>query len=50
MKLEIKSFLAQQISEKFVVNVDAQICFEKKCKNLQVSLFNEDVKRLPHHT
>ena len=49
MKIVIKSCLAQQMTEKFAVEVDARIRFEKKCKNLQVSLFNEDVYRLPYH-
>ena len=43
MKMVIKSCLVQQMTEKFVVEVDAKINFGKKCKNLQVSLFNEDV-------
>ena len=43
MKMVIKSCLAQQMTEKFAVEFDARIRFEKKCKNLQVSLFNEDV-------
>ena len=43
MKIVIKICLAQQMTEKFAVEVDARIRFEKKCKNLQVSLFNEDV-------
>ena len=44
-----KTSLAQQMTEKFAVEFDARIRFEKKYKNLQVSLFNEDVQRLPHH-
>ena len=43
MKIIIKSCLVQQMTEKFAVEVDAKIHFGKKCKNLQVSLFNEDV-------
>ena len=43
MIMEIKSCLVQQINEKFVVEVDAKIRLGDKCKNLQVSLFNEDV-------
>ena len=43
MKIIIKSCLVQQMTEKFAVEVDAKIRFGKKCKNLQVSLFNEDV-------
>ena len=43
MKMVNKSCLAQQITGKIAVEVDAKICFGKKCKNLQVSLFNEDV-------
>ena len=31
------------MTEKFAVEVDAKIGFGKNCKNLQVSLFNEDV-------
>ena len=48
MKMVIKICLVQQMTKKFAVKVDAKIRFGKKCKNLQVSLFNEDVKRLPH--
>ena len=43
MKMVFKSCLVQQMTEKFAVEVDAKIHFGKKCKNLQVSLFNEDV-------
>ena len=49
MKMVIKSCLVQQMTEKFAVEIDAKIRFGKKCKNLQVSLFNEDVQRLPPH-
>ena len=49
MKMVSKIFLAQQMTEKITVEVDTKIRFGKKCKNVQVSLFNEDVKRLPHH-
>ena len=34
MKMVNKSCLAQQMTEKIAVEVDAKICFEKKCKNL----------------
>ena len=37
------------MAEKIAIEVDAKICFGKKCKNLQVFLFNEEVQRLPHH-
>ena len=40
MKMVTKSCLAQQMTEKIAVEVDAKICFGKKCKNLQVFLFN----------
>ena len=40
MKIIIKSCLVQQMTEKFAVEVDAKIRFGKKCKNLQVFLFN----------
>ena len=43
MKMVIKSCLAQQMTEKISVEVDAKSRFGKKYKNLQVSLFNEDV-------
>ena len=43
MKMVNKSSLAQQMTEKIAVEVDGKINFMKKCKNLQVSLFNEDV-------
>ena len=43
MKMVTKSCLAQQMTEKIAVEVDSKIRFGKKCKNLQVSLFNEDV-------
>ena len=43
MKMVNKSCLAQQMIEKIAVEFDAKIHFGKKCKNLQVSLFNEDV-------
>ena len=43
MKMVTKSCLAQQMTQKIAVEVDAKIRFWKKCKNLQVSLFNEDV-------
>ena len=38
-----KSCLIQQMTEKIAVKVEAKICLGKKCKNLLVSLFNEDV-------
>ena len=37
MKMVNKICLAQQITEKIAVEVDAKICFGKKCKNLQIS-------------
>ena len=43
MKMVTKSCLAQQMTEKIAVEVDAKICLGKKCKNLQVFLFNETV-------
>ena len=43
MKMVNKSCLAQKMAEKIAVEVDAKICFGKKCKNLQVFLLNEDV-------
>ena len=43
MKIVIKSCLVQQMTEKFAVEVDAKICCGKKCTNLQVSLYNENV-------
>ena len=43
MKIVTRSCLAQQMTEKIAVEVDAKICFGRKCKNLQASLFNEDV-------
>ena len=43
MKMVIKICLVQQMTKKFAVEVDAKIRFGKKCKNLQVSLFNEYV-------
>ena len=43
MKIIIKSCLVQQMTEIFAVEVDEKISFGKKCKNLQASLFNEDV-------
>ena len=43
MKIVNKSSLAQKMTEKIAVEVDAKIRFRKKFKNLQVSLFNEDV-------
>ena len=43
MKMVNKSCLAQQITEKIAVEVDTKICFWKKCKNLLVFLFDEDV-------
>ena len=43
MKMVNKSCLIQQLTEKFAVEVYAKMCFGKKFKNLQVSLFNEDV-------
>ena len=43
MKIVNKSCLAQQIIEKIAVEDGAKICFGKKCKNMQVYLFNEDV-------
>ena len=33
MKIVNKSCLAQQMTEKIAVEVDAKICFGKKCKN-----------------
>ena len=41
MKMVTKSCLVQQMAEKFAVKVDAKIRFGKKCKNIQVSLFND---------
>ena len=49
MKIVNKSCLAQQIIEKIAFEIEAKIRLRKKCRNLQVSLFNEDVQRLPHH-
>ena len=43
MKNVNKSCLVQQMTIKIVVEVDSKIRFGKKCKNLQVLLFNEDV-------
>ena len=43
MKMVHKSCLAQQMTEKIAIEVDTKICFEKKCKNLQVFLSSEDV-------
>ena len=43
MKIVNKSCLAQQMIEKITDEVDAKIHFGKKCKNLQVSLFDEDI-------
>ena len=43
MKMVNKSCLAQQITGKIAVEVDAKINLWKTCKNLQVSLFNENV-------
>ena len=43
MKMVDKSCLAQQMTEKIAVEVDAKIRIWKKCKNLQVSLINKDV-------
>ena len=42
-KIVIKCCPLQQMNEKFAVEIDAKIRFGKKCKNLQASLFNEDV-------
>ena len=39
----MKICLVQQMTEKFAAEVDAKIRFGKKCKNLKVSIFNEDV-------
>ena len=41
MKKVNKSCLAQQMTDKIAVEVDAKILFGKKCINLQVSLFND---------
>ncbi len=43
MKMIITICLVQQMTEKITVEVDAKICYGKKCQNQQVSLFNEDV-------
>ena len=43
LKMVNKSCLAQQMTDKIAVEVDAKNCFGKKCKNLQVFLFHEDV-------
>ena len=43
MKMVNKSCLAEQMTEKIAVEVDTKIRFWKKCKILQLSLFNEDV-------
>ena len=43
MKIIIKSCLVQQMTEKFAVEVDSKIRFGKKCTNLQVSLFHEEI-------
>ena len=43
MKMVTKSCLAQQMTEKIAVEVDAKIRFGKKCKNLQASLFHEEI-------
>ena len=40
MKMVIKPCLVEQMTEKFGVEVDAKISFGKKCKNMQVFLFN----------
>ena len=38
-----KICLVQQRTEKIAAEVDAKICYWKMSKNLQISLFNEDV-------
>ena len=38
MKIVKKTCLAQQMTEKIAVEVDAKICFGKKCKNRQKSV------------
>ena len=43
LKMVNKSCLAQQMTKKFAGEIDAKIHFGKKCKNLQISIFNEDV-------
>ena len=43
MKMVNKSCLVQQMTEKIAFEVDTKIFFGKKSKNLQISLFNEDV-------
>ena len=43
MKMVNKRCLAQKMTEKIAVEADAKICFGKKCNNLQVFSFNEDV-------
>ena len=43
IKMVNKSCLVQQRTEKIAAEVDAKIRYWKKCKNLQISLFNEDV-------
>ena len=43
MKKVNKCCLAQQMTEKIAVEVDAKNRFGKKCENLQVYLFNENV-------
>ena len=40
MKKVNKSYLAQQMTEKIAVEVDAKIRFGKKCKIMQVFLSN----------
>ena len=40
MKMVEKSCLAQQVTEKIAIEVNTKIRFGKKCKNLQVFLFN----------
>ena len=38
MKMVNKNCLAQQMTKKIAVEVDAKICFGKKCKNMQKSV------------
>ena len=38
MKIVKKTCLAQQMAEKIAVEVDAEICFGKNCKNQQKSV------------
>ena len=43
MKMVNKICLAEQMTKKIAIEVDAKIRFGKKCKNLQASLFHEEI-------